>query len=544
MDDNLVADPAGPLSYNTLRKKYSGWRVSNFEEAIKKVTRPSELDELRVAIKYFLSKEDAIKLGESVSARLNELSDRLISFGDFLMAYKNAELAFKEMRDRCVKRGNDWVCASYMSQIDFFIHSQATDRSKGGRRPLNDMLGKVREGYELVKLLEEKWTEFQDQEQIPGFIEEEIHDIFKGLLAREIGPDRFWASMDIRSEVEGRPIITPAKKMELIELWVKHGIMLPAQKHITKPEEVTMPRAPTAPMEPVPIEELRRVIRKEEDLDKRIEELRKKKELERQREKERQERQESKPPALPVPPTPTPLPAIPSNLDLMKDEIENRIAAEIKRRKASMMGQAGEPTARYGVKKKELIAPAPRTTLLKVTGTESKYSSAGWIKTPVGVSVEQDQYAKYLIYRRGAGRETSTSFHAKTYTNIYVLRYQGAFGYTVELGFTDDKNNAIKVMLDPAPGNIINGIVFENQRKIAEFDVDEVSFRKAEQFAREKNIIKEGSENIQTCVVCKKKFTAIDDEHLVDEGYICSARCYKKTEGWKQVRKTIKGEGG
>ena len=352
MAEDTIADPAAALSYNTLRKKYSGWNAANFEDAIKKVTRPSELDELRIAIKYFLSKEDAIKLSESVSARLNELSDRLISFGDFLMAYKNAELAFKEMRDRCVKRGNDWVCASYMSQIDFFIHSQATDRSKGGRGPLNDMLGKVREGYELVKLLEEKWTEFQAQEQIPGFIEEEIHDIFKGLLAREIGPDRFWAAMDIRSEVEGRPVITPAKRNELTELWVKHGIMLPAQKHIAKPE-VTMPRAPVAPMEPVPMEEVRSVIKKEADLDRRIEELRKKKELERQKEKERQEIQKpgeapAKPPHLPMPPAPAP------ELDLMKDEIEKRIA-EMMRRKRAGEGQAGEPAARYAGENNKII---------------------------------------------------------------------------------------------------------------------------------------------------------------------------------------------
>lgn len=547
MAEDTIADPAR-ANYQALRQKYGGWQYSNFEASIKKITRPSELDEIRIAAKYFLSSEGAMKIGEVINQRLNELSDKLISFGDFMRAYKNAESGFMAMRDRCVKDGNDWVCASYMAQVEYFIDSQAKDSSTGGRGPLNDMLGKVREGYEITKVLEEKWKEYKEKgekEKLPGYEEEEIKDIFKGILAKHIGIDRFWAVMDIRSEVEGKPTITPNKKKELINLWAMHGVLLPAQKHIIKPEEVTMSSPPTAPIEPMPMEEVRRVIRKEEDLDKRIEELRKKKELERQREKERQERQESKPPALPalpVPPTPTPLPAIPSNLDLMKDEIENRIAAEIKRRKASMMGQAGEPTAGYGVKKKELIAPAPRTTLLAVTGTESKYSSAGWIKTPVSVSVEQDLYAKYLIYRRGAGRETS--FHAKTYTNIYVLRYQGAFGYTVELGFTDEKNKAIKVMLDPAPGNIINGIVFENQRKIAEFDVDESSFRKAEQFAREKNIIKEGSENIQTCVVCKKKFTAIDDEHLVDEGYICSARCYKKTEGWKQVRKTIKGEGG
>jgi len=486
-DSDMVADPAGPLSYNTLRKKYSGWNASNFEDAIKKVTRPSELDELRVAIKYFLSKEDAIKLSESVSARLNQLSDRLISFGDFLMAYKNAELAFKEMRDRCVKRGNDWVCASYMSQIDFFIHSQATDRSRGGRRPLNDMLGKVREGYELVKLLEEKWTEFQDKEQIPGFIEEEIHDIFKGLLAREIGQDRFWASMDIRSEVEGRPIITLAKKKELIDLWAKHGILLPAEKRIVKPE-ITIPKPPAAPMEPIPLEEVRRVIKREEDLDKRIEELRKKKELERQREKERQE---GKPPVTvtrPPVPTPPPAPAVPSpELDLMKDEIEKRIA-EIMRKKRAGEGMAGEPAARYAVKKKDLI--------LHVTGTESKYSGSGsqWIKTPVSVSIEKDQNAHYLLYRRGSGKEISTSYHTKTYAPIYIERYQGPFGYTVEIRFTDERNSVIKAIFDPAPNpKFINGVVLENEHRIAEFDVDEASFRKAEQFARVNKVLKEAT---------------------------------------------------
>jgi hypothetical protein len=49
-------------------------------------------------------------------------------------------------------------------------------------------------------------------------------------------------------------------------------------------------------------------------------------------------------------------------------------------------------------------------------------------------------------------------------------------------------------MLDPAPHNIINGIIFENEYKIAEFDVDESSFLKAEKFARENNVIKELSE--------------------------------------------------
>ena len=594
-----MADPAQRVNYQVLKNKYGGWNYANFEAAIKKAQRPSELDELRIAAKYFLGPEDAMKADEANHQRLNELSDRLISFGDFMRAYKNAESGFMAMRDRCVKAGNNWVCASYMSQVEFFINSQAKDTSTGGRGPLNDMLGKVREGYETVKILEQKWKEYKEKgekDKLPGFEEEEIKDIFKGFLAKEIGQDRFWASMDIRSEVEGKPIITPAKKKELIDLWAKHGIMLPAQKQITKPE-VIMPKPPATPMEPVPLEEMRQVIKKEEDLEKRIEELRKKKELEKQREKERMEKEWQKlpkPEARPEKPAPSPpaQPAPPSpELDLMKDEIEKRIAEMMRRKRAgegqagepaakyitpkildrkeiahlskdiedncvplgyvnlyslfpkSRFGtdtgilydcrnvdssklkrdtiargesdiiiatsskpyrikfypdlkeiiigelQAGEPAARYDAKKKDLNAPM--TTLLQVTGTESRYSGSQYIKTPVIVSVEQDQYAKYLIYRRGAGKEASTSFHAKTFTNMYVLRYQGAFGYTVELGFTDEKNNAIKIMLDPAPGKIINGIVFENERKIAEFDVDEASFRKAEQFARENKVIKE-----------------------------------------------------
>lgn len=44
---------------------------------------------------------------------------------------------------------------------------------------------------------------------------------------------------------------------------------------------------------------------------------------------------------------------------------------------------------------------------------------------------------------------------------------------------------------------------------------------------------------MEICVICKKEFQAIDEEHLVDEGYICSAKCYKKTNGWKEVRRII-----
>ena len=483
-----MADPA-QFSYNTLRKKYGGWKSSNFEDTIKKATRPSELDELRIAIKYFLSKEEAIRLQDVISDRLNQLSDKLISFGDFMYAYKSPEAGFKEMRDRCVKRGNDWVCASYMTQVEYYINRQTHNNTRAQRVPVNEVLSLVEEGHQLIKIIEEKWKEIGDTEKnIPGYIELEIKDLFKGLLAKQIGIDRFWVAMDIRSEVEGKPIITPAKKMELIDLWAKHGILLPAEKHIVKPE-ITMPKPPAAPMEPIPTEELRQVIKKQVDIQKRIEELRKKKELERQREKERQEGK------LPVtvtrPPVPTPpAPAVPSpELDLMKDEIERRIA-EIMKRKGGE-GQAGEPAARYGIKKKELI--------LQVTGTESRYSGSGsqWIKTPVSVSIEKDQNAHYLLYRRGSGKEISTSYHTKTYDPIYIERYQGPFGYTIEIRFTNERNSVIKTIFDPDPNpKFINGVILEDEHRIAVFDVDESSFRKAEQFARENNVIKESGEGL------------------------------------------------
>lgn len=285
----------------------------------------------------------------------------------------------------------------------------------------------------------------------------------------------------------------------------KEIIAAAKRKIIIRPEAVHPAPTPTS-IEPIPMEEVdwflgikkeggEKSKDREGDLDKRLEELRKKKELEKQKEKERQEKETGKQPtpATPPPPVPTP-PEIPSNLDLMKDEIEKRIAAEIKRRKASMTeGQAGESAAGYGIKKKDLS----RITLLEVTGTESKYSTSAdpanpWIKTPVSISIEKDQstHVHYLLYRRGKGKERSTGYYAKTYGQIYAERYQSPFGYTVELRFTDDKNNVIKSIFDPASNNIINGVILENDHKIAEFDVDESSFRKAEQFARQ-NVIKE-----------------------------------------------------
>jgi GNAT superfamily N-acetyltransferase len=182
--------------------------------------------------------------------------------------------------------------------------------------------------------------------------------------------------------------------------------------------------------------------------------------------------------------------------ELLKEEIVQRIQNILQAEESNKPGAGArfaEATVGY-VSEPGSKSTSSRMHILEVSGTESRYSAKTqeWLKTPVSISIEQDQYAKYLIYMKGKGKEASASYHTKTYTNMYVLRYQGAFGYTIQFGFTDDKNNEIKVMLDPAPGNVINGIIFENQRKIAEFDVDNTSFMRAEQFARENNVIKEG----------------------------------------------------
>lgn len=335
MNASTVAEPGN--SYAELKKKYGGWKPSDFEAAIKTTTKPSELDTLRVAIKFFLEKPDAIKLGQIVDNRLNELSDRLISFGDFMRAYKNAESGFKEMRDRCVKYGNNWVCASYMSQVEFFIDSQAKDSSDGSRAPLNSMLSKVQEGYELVKILESRWKEFKGKEKsIPGFIEEEIKDIFKGLLAKQIGLDRFWQSMDIRSEIEGKPKISPIKTKEYLQLWAANGIVFPEQ--VIKPEIITTPTQAIKPQVPPP--QLEPEPSQLDKVNKRIEEL-KRKQAEREQKKTQPE-----PQPTPVTPIVT-LPEGSTELELMKIEIERRIA-DIYRKKMGGGGQAGETGSKYG----------------------------------------------------------------------------------------------------------------------------------------------------------------------------------------------------
>jgi len=356
MESNVVADPGPRPNYQAMRNKYMGLKYNDYEAIIKKVARPSELDEIRQAIKWFMGPEDAMKLGDVMNQRLNELSDRLISFADFMRAYKSAAAGFIAMRDRCVKSGNDWVCASYMSQMDFFINSQAKDSSTGGRGPLNDQLGMAREGYEIVKVLETKWKEYKEKgekDQLPGYEEQEIKDIFKGFLAKQIGIDRFWKVMNIRAEVEGIPVITAANKKELVELWARHGILFdgPAHKHIEKPEEIVMPKPPAAgPVEPMTTEpmttkEVQQTIKREQELEKRIEELTKKKEADRKIEAEKQKETGKQPPKPPAQPPITP--AAPSpGLDLMQDEIKKRIA-EITRRRKAGEGMAGEDSALY-----------------------------------------------------------------------------------------------------------------------------------------------------------------------------------------------------
>jgi hypothetical protein len=358
MESNVVADPGPRPNYQALKNKYLGLKYNDYEAIIKKVDRPSGLEEIRQAVKWFMVPEDAMKLGDVMNQRLNELSDRLISFADFMRAYKSAAAGFMAMRDRCVKSGNDWVCASYMSQVEYFINSQSKDNSTGGRGPLNDQLGMAREGYELVKLIEYKWKEYKqkgEKDQLPGYEEEELKDLFKGLLAKQIGIDRFWKVMDIRAQVEGKPPITPANKKELIELWARHGILFdgPSHKHIEKPEEVVMPAPPAAgPVEPISTEEIKQVIKTEEDIERRIEELTKKKEELRQREKERQEKAGKPPQQPPTAPATPPSAAVSPELDLMQDEIRKRIA-EMMRKKRAGEGMVGESAVTYGDKKKD-----------------------------------------------------------------------------------------------------------------------------------------------------------------------------------------------
>lgn len=48
--------------------------------------------------------------------------------------------------------------------------------------------------------------------------------------------------------------------------------------------------------------------------------------------------------------------------------------------------------------------------------------------------------------------------------------------------------------------------------------------------------------NLHKCIVCRKEFNASDEDNLVDEGYVCSAKCYKKLPGWRKTIENIHKE--
>lgn len=147
-----------------------------------------------------------------------------IRYGEYIRLYKSADKGFVKMRTVAVKDGNDWICASYMAQMEHFIRLQCGEGSPATRGPLNGMLELVGEGYEVVQIIEETWKKYAEKGKIPGFVIEKLIVRFQGIFAGVIGVDRFWKVLDIRSKIEEIPAPTEAERQRLLDEWKELGI--------------------------------------------------------------------------------------------------------------------------------------------------------------------------------------------------------------------------------------------------------------------------------------------------------------------------------
>jgi len=180
-----------------------------------------------------------------------------IRYLDYARQYKSADKGFVKMRSVAVEDGNDWVCASYMAQVEHFVRTQCQQPVEGSRGPLNEMLELVPEGYEVVQVVEETWKKYAKKEKIPGFVVEKVVVRFQGIFAGVIGVDRFWKVLDIRSKIEEVPAPTEDERQRLLDEWEAMGLELTGGiEKITggavEPEPEPEPESPREEPEPEP----------------------------------------------------------------------------------------------------------------------------------------------------------------------------------------------------------------------------------------------------------------------------------------------------
>lgn len=153
--------------------------------------------------------------------------EKAIVLQDFLTITRDIDKALALMRKTCLA-GRDVVCATYKDQINHYIRTMLSSKTKGARGPVESMLRRMgEEEYEAVKDIEDLWTRaekeyldiVEDEGRAgPEFLEEELIAKWEERLAGKVGLKRWEQVEAIQRGVTGGELKLKPPGTEVEEL--------------------------------------------------------------------------------------------------------------------------------------------------------------------------------------------------------------------------------------------------------------------------------------------------------------------------------------
>ena len=144
-----------------------------------------------------------------------------ITFGEHLEVYGTAEAALEMMKKRC-EACHNWVCATYIDQIEHYIREMMLEPNPDVRYPVMELLYEIE--MDVADLIEQAWEELEKKygiEKVDGESEEyrlkgmseakmsailkkkanEIIQKFEDLMYNRLGKEKYSKVYSIRKKV-------------------------------------------------------------------------------------------------------------------------------------------------------------------------------------------------------------------------------------------------------------------------------------------------------------------------------------------------------
>ena len=144
-----------------------------------------------------------------------------ITFGEHLEVYGTAEAALEMMKKRC-EACHNWVCATYIDQIEHYIREMMLEPDPDARYPVMELLYEIE--MDVADWIEQAWKELEQKyglEKVSGETEEyrlkgmpeakmrailkkkanEIIQKFEDLMYNRLGKDKYMKVYRIRKKV-------------------------------------------------------------------------------------------------------------------------------------------------------------------------------------------------------------------------------------------------------------------------------------------------------------------------------------------------------